>query len=394
MWTTGARRLVTVGALGAILVGAGSSLHADPGTSPGQVRFFRLTDARFATFIANPSIDQQDWLRAHFWRMLVFAPYFDSRLAWFPDAWVFKDLYAIYPGSSQATEHPEWILRDGAGRPLFIPYQCARGRCPQYAGDVGSPAFRAQWIAEAAATLAPGYRGLFVSDVSLVPRVSTGSRQVVRPIDPRTGRAMAASDWASYVAEFCAEIRAALPGKEIVHDTLWFLDPADPEVQREMDSADFVYFHRGMNDPGIRRGRGTFGFETFLSHIDAAHARGKPVVLESTAASVKALEYNLAGYFLVDAGNDGVGSEQRGDPLHWWSGYDASLGDALGPRYPWKGVQRRDFAGGLVLVNGPGYPARTLPLPHAFVDLEGHERAVLRLGPAQGAVLRASSSTP
>ena len=31
-------------------------------------------------------------MRAHYWRMLTYAPYFDSRVAWFPDAWVYKDL--------------------------------------------------------------------------------------------------------------------------------------------------------------------------------------------------------------------------------------------------------------------------------------------------------------
>jgi putative glycosyl hydrolase-like family 15 (GHL15) protein len=381
------RTLLIRVAVAASLLNAAAALGYDP--SPGGVRFFRLTDIRSDAFLASPSPDQQAWMRAHYWRMLVFAPYFDSRLAWYPDAWAFKDLYAVYPGSPLAAQHPEWILRDGAGREAYIPYKCHHGTCPQFAGDLGSPAFRAQWIAEAVASVAPGYRGLFVSDVSLVPRTSDGSRRAIRVIDPRTGRPMTATDWGRYVAEFCEQIRAALPGKEIVHDALWFASVDDPSVQREVDSADFVYFHRGFNDRAIRGGKGPYGFQTFLSNIDGVHARGKGVVVESTEKALAAIEYNLAGYFLVDEGADGVGSDRGGGPTGWWSGYDVTLGAPLGPRYPWNGVQRRDFANGLVLVNAPGSSGRTLTLPRALVDLRGRHRTAVHLGAARGVVLTA-----
>jgi len=330
-------------------------------------------------------------MRAHYWRMLAFVPYFDSRLAWFPEAWAFKDLYAVYPDSAMATEHPDWILRDGSGRALYIPYKCGGGRCPQYAGDVGSPAFRAQWIAEAVAGVAPGYPGIFVSDVTPLMRVSDGNKRPVRPIDPRTGGPMTQADWGRYVAEFCEQMRAALPGKEIVHDTLWYVDDADPSVQREIASADFLYFQRGFNDPRMRRGRGGFGFGRFLAHVDRLHGIGKGVVYESKARTTAQLEFNLAGYLLLDAGGDGVGSDRGGGPAgpaRWWSAYDVALGDALGPRSAWRGVLRRDFANGMVLVNGVGASATTLALPGSFVDLRGRPRTAVTLAGARGAVLR------
>ena len=83
-------------------------------------------------------------------RMLVFSPYFDSRLSWYPNGWVYKDLYAIGVGSSMASAHPDWILRDSAGQALYIPFACSGGTCPQYAGDVGSPAFRSSSLMAAA----------------------------------------------------------------------------------------------------------------------------------------------------------------------------------------------------------------------------------------------------
>src|SRR5262249_26927475 len=150
-------------------------------------------------------------------RMLVFAPYFDSRLGCFADAWVYKDLYAIYPGSATASAHPEWILRDAGGRQLYIPFDCGGGTCPQVAAGIGSPEFRAQWIAEARAVLAKGYRGLFVDDVNmLISRVSDGNGKAVPPVDPRTSRAMNERDWRRAMADFVEEIHAAFPTTELV----------------------------------------------------------------------------------------------------------------------------------------------------------------------------------
>ena len=48
------------------------------------------------------------------------------------------------------------------------------------------------------------------------------------PIDPRTGQAMTEADWRRYMAEFTEQIRAALPGKEIVHNAIWFAGHDDP----------------------------------------------------------------------------------------------------------------------------------------------------------------------
>ena len=75
--------------------------------------------------------------------MRAYAPYFDSRLSWSSKAWVYQSAYAIYPGGARRrAQHPEWILRDAAGNKLYIPFGCSGGTCPQYAGDIGNPAFR------------------------------------------------------------------------------------------------------------------------------------------------------------------------------------------------------------------------------------------------------------
>jgi hypothetical protein len=230
--------------------------------------------------------------------------------------------------------------------------------------------------------------------VTLQPRLTDGVHRSARAIDLRTGRAVAPADWSRSVADFCAQIRAALPATEIVHDTLWAVDDENPDVQREIASADFLFFQHGFNDRTIRRRSGPGGLDVLLAHVDAVHARGKGVVFEGSGRTSSELEYNLAGYLLLDAGLDGVGSDRANGPSRWWTGYDVSLGEAVGDRYAWRGVLRRDFTGGIVLLNAPGSPARSVSLPGTFVDLRGHTRSSVPLGPARGAVLRAAPLAP
>src|SRR5688500_10113042 len=111
--------------------------------------------------------------------------------------------------SMRSTAAARFVLRDEGGRRLYIPWGCSGGRCPQWAGDIGDPAFRAAWIAEAREQLAAGYAGLYVDDVNMLPQVSDGRGRLVAPIDPRTGEPMRLEDWRRYMASFMEEVREA-----------------------------------------------------------------------------------------------------------------------------------------------------------------------------------------
>ena len=91
------------------------------------------THPAFDEVIDAPTASAERWMRSSYDRMVAFSPYFDARLDWYGRAWAYQDLYAIYPGSDVAREHPDWILRDQAGRRLFVDYDCAHGSCPQWA---------------------------------------------------------------------------------------------------------------------------------------------------------------------------------------------------------------------------------------------------------------------
>src|SRR5439155_17702141 len=116
----------------------------------------------------------------------------------------------------------EWILKDSAGNNLYIPWGCSGGTCPQYAGDIGNPAWRQYFIDNAKALMAKGYKGLFIDDVDMDMNVGNGQGQQVAPIDPRTGAAMTDTAWKGYFADFLEQVHAALPGVEITHNAVWF----------------------------------------------------------------------------------------------------------------------------------------------------------------------------
>jgi hypothetical protein len=369
-------------------------VFAAAGPSPGTVRFFRVANRAFDGYTKSPDADAQAWMRRHYWRMLAYSPYFDTRLAWYPDAWVYRDLYAIHLDSGLADAHPDWILHDAHGTHLYIPYHCAGGTCPQYAADVGSPDFREQWIADTKRALDAGYRGVFVDDVNLtISRVGDGTGKAVAPVDPRTDRAMTDADWRRYMAEFTEQIRSAFPKTEIVHNVLWFVGHDDPAIQRELRSADFLNLERGANDDGLRGGNGEWGFERFLAQVDWLHGQHRHVLFDTSPHDARAREYGLAAYLLVSDGEDGLGNGAGGgDPANWWNGYDVDLGAATGPRRTWNDVLRRDFERGLVLLNEPDAPARTVDVEPGYVGLDGSPRTRVTLGAAEGAVLRRGGS--
>ena len=379
--------------LASILALAGAFAPGALADTAGTVHFVRSADTAFNKYTSSPSPEAEEWLRTHMWRMTVWSPYFDQKTSWFANGWVYDDAYAIYTESQLATEHPEWILRDAAGDKLYIPYGCSGGSCPQYAADISNLAYRHHWIENLKEELAHGYRGVFIDDVNMNMQVGNGAEQHVAPIDPATGQPMTEEAWRHYMAQFMAEVRAALPSVEIVHNAIWFADEhaasANPDIRTELSSADIINLERGANDSGLTGGNGPWSLNAFLAYIDQIHALGRGVVLDGSKGDPQSLEYNLAAYFLISDGNDAVsGAEQT--PENWWAGWNVNLGEALGPRYSWQNLLRRDFSGGIVLLNPPGEPTRTVTLPGAMRDVAGETLTSVTLGAKSAIILSGS----
>jgi hypothetical protein len=246
----------------------------------GQVSFFRSADASFDAWTKAPTVDQQQWMRDHYHRMRVYGTYFDSRVSWFPDALTYRDCYAIYV-APLPLPHAEWLLRDGLGYPLYIPF----GPKPykQYAADITNPLYRADWIAQAKAKVALGYRGVFVDDVNYLRRVATASGDETVTPNGYIGT-VSARAWSQYMALFMAEIRHALPDVEIIHNSVWYV-PETPEVTFGYAQADWIEIERGVNDTGLTGGTGKYAMRTCSGRVRAARrGTGGPGMTRSSGS--------------------------------------------------------------------------------------------------------------
>lgn len=368
----------------------------------GTVQLLKRTTPASDSFTAAPSASLQQWMSDHFSRMVVFSPYFDSRSAWFPNGWIYVDSYAIYRHSPSwttdvAKAHPNWIFRDAAGNPLFIPWGCdAADGCPQFAADFLNPEFRRWWIDNTRAELARGrYHGVWIDDVNMDFRVGDSRGNSATPINRQTGAPMDETTWREAFAGFMEQVRTELPSIEIAHNAIWYAGGAarqsDPNVRREILASDFVHIEHGVNDSGLTSGTGPWSLRALLGYIDAVHETGRSVIVGNAggnAPSAPTLEYALACYFLISTGRDAIGDGGFAGPDNWWSGFDAQLGAAVGPRYDWQGLLRRDFDDGMVLVREPRAQSVTIELPDTYTRLDGSAVSSITLGASEGAVLR------
>ena len=367
------------------------SLVAAQTASPGRVNYIENAKANFDQYTAAPNLAQQQWLQNHFAAMVVYEPYFDSRLSWFPNAYAYSDFYGIAKGSWEENVHPEWIARDQYGNWLYIPYNCGGGTCAMYAADISNPAFRAAWINNVRGLWQ--YQGLCIDDVNLEFRVSDGSGNPVAPVDFNTGKPMTYDAWRNYMATYLEEVKAAVPNMKIMENAIWYAGPAgttpgtDMQVQRQIATADIVSLERGVaSDAGLMGGTGFWSVYSFFGYIDRIHAAGKGVSLQEYSLDAGGLEYGLASYFLISTGKDSIGDTGT-TPNNWWSGYDVDLGTPLGPRSYSNGIFERDFTKGKVLLGEPGLSTQTVSLGGTFTRLDGTPVTSISIGGAQGAVL-------
>ena len=382
----------------------GSDRASSSVTTPGE----DYDEGRMGVLV-NAKSDFDRWTAGRHWAwinqaydsMVVWEPYWDSRLDDFDRVFVSRNAYAIKVETThdpRSVEHPEWILRDADGDPVYIPFDCDDG-CPQYAADVGNPEFRRALLDEIATLVRRGYPGLMLDDVNLDWRFSDERGDDITPIDPRTGAPLTLESWQRYMAEFVEMIRSEFPDLNIMHNAIWYTEPPEsdnPYVMRQIAAADYVMLERGATDPGLVEGTSKFGMRTFLDYIDRVHSLGANVLLlDETATTIEEQWFNVAAGLLTSNGQDLVSTEDWDlvSPDCFWSGFTTNLGDALGPRYDHENLIRRDFTEGIVLLNEPGRDPVTIQLDAPMLTPSGRRVTSITLGDREAIVLRHPDTT-
>lgn len=364
----------------------------------GKATFMGYMQSAMDPYSFSNDSGVQGFLQGHYESMVAWSPFFDGRTGLYQNTSFYQNLYAIYPDSWERWNHPEWIAHDQWGNWLYIPFECYSGTCTQYAGDISNPAFRAHWIANAQTVMSRGgYKGIYIDDTNMDFRVSDGWYTQKAPMDSATGQPMTYDAWRGYVASFLEQIRASFPHNEISQNTIWYangLNDSDSAVKRQLSSASHVVLERGIaNDAGLTGGTWIWSVFAYFNYIDRVHALGPGVTFIEYTNDRAALEYGLAGYFLISNGKDKI-SDQSSVPGNWFAGYDVDLGRAQGPRTYSNGVFQRSFVGGMVLLGEPGMSPQLVNLPGSFQNLDGAWVTSVWLSQRQGVVLRGVVAPP
>ncbi|OFW51786.1 MAG: hypothetical protein A2146_05860 [Actinobacteria bacterium RBG_16_67_10] len=328
-------------------------------------------------FNTNPS--WQPTINNRYAGMMMFPPYSDRFTFYTGEGFFYLDAYAVYvdSGRNDAGATTQHILRNSGGSPCYIPWggPTAGHPYPQYAADIGNSDFRAKMVTYIKSRLTnPLYDGVYLDDVNLeLSRVSCSGG----PIDPRTGQVMTNQNWKRYFVEFLEQVRNAT-AKKIAHNTVWYLLPFDdPYLVRQISATDYVEMEQGFIDHGLTGGSGTFSWLKKMQFVDLVHSLGAHLIdHDIDTASDAEQNYGLANYLLFSDGTDFYSTfyEAYPDDSPWAYGLD--LGAALGPRYSWNGLWRRDFEGGSALVNPPGGSTRSVNLGGALT-LSARQGAVV-----------------
>ena len=308
-----------------------------PANEDGNVGFCLYTGSQTDYWTNNPTPTQQQLARDVWDEAIVYDNYWTPRLSWYPHPWAYYDVMAIYTTSQIVTQHPEWILRDAAGKKLTF-YSDV-----QYAADIGNPAYRSYRIDRFKELVALGY-GLFFDDVNMDRPGMSGT-----PINPRTGSAYLNIEWGGDMADYMVEARAALPTTEIVHNSLWW--QTGPDADRAMKACDVFCLERGWCDPNYS----SVSIASLFVFCDKFHAYGvRALHLASGANTAAMAETNLAGALIASNGTDLEWANFGWQPDALWWGHSLDLGAALGPRSYTNGTYSRGFLGGTAYLRDPG----------------------------------------
>lgn len=301
----------------------------------------------------------------------------------------------------------QYALKDGPnGKPLYVKYGCDSSvHCSAYAGDITNSAFRAAMVQNmvsmynAAAANGGAYKGIWLDDVIMDLRTTDAAQKgehIVAPWSPTLNRYMTDADWRSYMALLVEDYRRALPRPiEFLINTPWNAGLNQggvtlPDIQRVFKAATWMNIESGWTDTGIKE-YGDWSMDAYRTWINAIHDNGAGVVYNEWSKTPTEREFGLASLLANTTGNDGIG-EKNDEPADWWPGWDTNLGRAKSylPT-KWNGLNRRDFANGMVLTRDPSDSGVTTPitvtLPKQMYRLDGTAVTQVSLTPRTGAVL-------
>jgi hypothetical protein len=234
--------------------------------------------------------------------------------------------------------------------------------------------WQAHWVVDQYYIKAPSLDGFFEDNVFYQPRIAGDWNR-----DGVKDTPAAASKWLQegYRARF-ALLHKLMPGKFIIGN-IADIGKKDAEISTL----------KGALDGGLIEGLlgSNYSQEKFTGWADMmrqyrktmdAIAEPKLVLFHNvgTATDYQSLRYGLASCLLDDAYFAFTDTAQGYGSVAWFDEFDVKLGKAISPPAltAWqKGVYRRDFEGGVALVNPKGNGAQDVTIENGFSHLSGKQ---------------------
>jgi hypothetical protein len=283
--------------------------------------------------------------------------------------------------------HPDWFLKDTSGNRIS-----SSGYPDAWLMDVGNPAYQSRWLQNVTADAkGGGWDGVFVDDTDASIAWHLGGRTIASyPSD---------SAWRAATRSMLANVGPALQssGLLVVPNlyTPWMssydaLATWKDWLQFVSGGAQEYYTKWGTTSSGWFAGSDW----TFRQSFQAATANAGKIFLGITYApssDTRSMEYARANFLLFDGAtaNSALLFEpsdpEASDP--YAASWTTDIGTPTDARYQVGSAWRRDYTGGVVLVN-PTTASVTVPLGGTYYDASGAALSSLTLGPTTGAVLR------
>ena len=283
------------------------------------------------------------------------------------------------------TNHPDWFLTDTTGARIQSQYFTG-----QWMMDIGSAAYQNTWAQNVVADLkAHGFDGVMLDDANWSAHFHAGDRVIAKY--PTQQAYQDAST--SFLQNVCAQVRSA---------GLLALPNIQADASRSLRSQWAGYCSGSVKEYWVKWGTGTTqqktdsGWAGELDQLQDAQAAGKiflPITYAPTT-DVRDMRFARASFLL---GWDGSSTSaliydvSGTDP--WSSEWTASIGTPTGARFQVaSGAWRRNFSGGVVLVNPSASASATVDLGGPYAMPDGSTVTSVTLDAASGLVLRTAGA--
>ncbi len=300
----------------------------------------------------------------------------------------------VRPDILAAIEKNNWWLRNAAGQKVqWTPkYRTWEVNCTAWAPTDAQGRRYPQWMAEWNNSWAfqphPEFDIWYCDNVMVRPRVTGDWDHDGKDDDRNDPRVQAA--YRNGTASFWAAIRQLQPKLLLMGNT--DDDLGQPEFRHKLDGA-FLEGWMGASYAIERRQGWTAAMKLYRTVKDNVTSGGIVAInVHGAADDYRLLRYSLASCLLDDAYFSYSSNENQYSNVTWFDEFDAPLGRARSepPQAAWQGgVWRRDYAGGVALVNPTEAPV-TVTVEPGFRRLRGTQAPAVNDGQPAGRITLAA----